>query len=302
MMKDTSSKAIALINSVTHWWAIPSLLLVVVMLLIPGVTKAAEPGSAAGIYPTRVVIPKNQKSGAITLTNTASVEVSYRMTLIEMGLDSHGRFRQLAVNELPVRHKSSKLIVRFSPRQVRLRPGQSQVVRVIVRRGAIATPGEYRSHLVLQALPVLSERLNENIGSDSVVVNASSGVNVGVSIPIIVRHGDTNAIVTTNSVTLNQDSSGAIKSVSLAMGLRGDRSAYGDFSVYLVNGKKEKQVGVLKSWALYYPYPAETVRIPINVQAGEVTPDSKIRVIFSNRSIDSAVTNWVDETLVPVVR
>lgn len=258
--------------------------------------------AAAGISPTRIVVPSNQKSASITLTNTSSIEIAYRMTLVEMGLDAAGNFGVLEENQIPDAQRSAKSVIRFSPRQVRLKPGASQVVRAIVRRSAIRTPGEYRSHLRLQALPVLSDGiLQDSAAGDPVLVQSSAKIEVGVTIPVIVRQGPSAAEVKLEEVKLDFDKSGNASAANLLLGLKGNRSAYGDISVSLVNNGSEKHLGRLRAFALYYPYPQEWVNVELlnPVTRAEVGPNSRIRVRFENRSVDSTQQNWLDDSVRP---
>lgn len=258
--------------------------------------------SGAGINPTRIVVTDGARSGSITLTNTSNSELSYRMSLVEMGLDAEGVFRKLSKEELPTYNNSAKELIRFSPRQVRLKPGQSQVVRAIVRRGKIKRAGEYRSHLRLQALPILTQSLEDTLNGSTVLVQASTGINVGVTIPVIIRHGSTDAQVTVKEATLSENTTGAITSASLLMGLSGNRSSYGDFSLYLVNNNREKLVGRMKGFALYHPYPEETIRIPFysGLKRSDFTDGSRLRVVFENKAIDSDKSTWTDQIVTPI--
>jgi len=292
----------SLVKSVLNMVDIRSTIYLLFLISISHVASAQN-GSGAGVYPTRIVIPSGERSGSVTLTNSSSVEVAYRMTMVEMGLNSEGRFAELSAEELPENHSSATSIVRFSPRQVRLKPGQSQVVRAIVMRGRMKQAGEYRSHLKLQALPVLSDNLEKNL-RDPVLVNAAAGINVGVSIPVIVRKGVTDAQASVQQVTLNTDNtSGKVRSVSMLMGLTGNRSAFGDFTVYLSNGKKEIKIARMKNWALYYPYSQETVSIPVSAElvSTDINANTKVRVYFSNKAIDSSKKYWADQVLTPVI-
>lgn len=275
--------------------------LAIVLILITGISTkviADEPTggvSTASISPTRIVVPAGQKSGSITLTNNSNVEVAYRFSLIEMGLDKSGQFRQLETHEMHADQKSAKTIVRFSPRQVRLKPGASQTVRAIVRRSSLAV-GEYRSHLKLQALPVLTgSGIRESQSGDIALVNSSAGLDVGLTIPVIVRHRETEANVTLKKLKLNRSTGSA--SASVLLGLQGNRTAFGDFSVSLVNGKKEQIIGKLRGFALFYPYPEEWVNIPLGYldSVDQLKPNSRIRVTFKNRANDSDVEYWLDD-------
>jgi len=258
--------------------------------------------SGSSLSPTRVVIPAGEKSASVTLKNNSSVEMSYRMGFVEMGLDNQGRFRLLEKHELHPKQRSAKPIVRFSPRQVRLKPGASQVVRAIVRRAGLK-PGEYRSHMTVRALPVLSG-IDLTGERNAVLIESSSSTGVGVSIPVIVRHQDTSASVKLSGSSVLFNKFGKNGKIQLALDLHGNRSAYGDFVVSLVNGNKERIIGELKSFALFYPYPNEnvTIRMREDVKRTDFSEQSKLRIKFENRAIDDDTGYWVDELSRPAIQ
>jgi len=89
--------------------------------------------------------------------------------------------------------------------------------------------------------------------------------------------------------------------VQLDLGLQGNRSAYGDFRVYLVNGRRERLIAQLKSFALYFPYSSETVRIATTrvFSRSDFSESSRLRVKFYNKSPDSEKVLWLDDSIVP---
>lgn len=75
----------------------------------------------------------------------------------------------------------------FTPRQVTLRPGEKQTIRVGVRRPADLPDGEYKSHLKFSTLPQTTpdaRKLKEN------EVSFKAEIRYSHSIPIIYRVGD----------------------------------------------------------------------------------------------------------------
>ena len=271
-------------------------------------TVKASQFSALGVSPTRIVIGAQQKSDSITITNNSKTEVTYRMKLLEMGRDSQGRFRRLSNNELPTSHQSAVKLIKFSPRQVQLKPGQSQVIRVIARRPRNLAPGEYRSHLQIAALPIISDQsLADLIDRDrqAVLVQAKSGTNVGISMPVILRHGQTNANVRLKTVHLNADKKGKIVNATVDLGLDGNQSTYGHIKLQLEYNGKWQDIGQIRGFALYHPYPGDRVRVPVNspISARQLTSDSKVRVVFENPAATSdSESVWLDGTVVPQIR
>ena len=276
-----------------------------VSLILATFSLPVTPGtSAARINPTRIVVPANQKSGSITLTNTANVEATYRMTMVEVGLDGNGTLRRLDDDELHPLHRSAMPVVRFSPKQVRLKPGESQVIRAIVRRAGMSA-GEYRSHLTLQALPVLNTiQLAQHNGDSPVWEDPSAGFNIGVVVPVIIRHQNTQADVKLNSVTFSSGGNYMLDRVRLSLELDGNRSTYGDIIVSMIQGRKETTIGKLNGFALYYPYTTQDITIPVSsdISKESISSETKIRVQFRSRVVDANQEFWLDEMVTPTVQ
>lgn len=285
------------------------LLLKVLSTLLIGVllqTQALARNSGFGIEPTRVVISANEKSGSIKLNNTSNKPVAYRMNLVEMGLDDKGAFRRLLDSELPAGHRSAKPVIRFSPRQVRLNPGEKQVVRVIVRRKPGMEEGEYRSHLMIQALPILSEKTLEQMGKseeDIALVSASAGTSVGFTIPVIVRHGKTDASVELKDFQVLARPDNSLAAAQITLGLKGNRSALGPIALSIPNGNKWREIGSIKGYALFSPYPQESLQIRLHndISASDVT-GKQVRIVFSNSENSAGEpATWLDTSASPTV-
>ena len=80
--------------------------------------------------------------------------------------------------------KDARGFVRFSPRRVKLGPGEHQTVRVVVRKPADLAPGEYTARLLIQAIPPVRKKSGNS--SDQIQVNLD--IVYGISIPVIIKH------------------------------------------------------------------------------------------------------------------
>lgn len=130
------------------------------------------------ISPTRVLFKENSRTSDIVLINSGDQPRSYRIDWEDYVALSQGGYRSLTIEE-KANYTGLSRLVRVSPKQVTLAPGQRQSVRLLIRNGSNLPTGEYRSHLVLTALP------NKNPGK--------SGINIDVlfsySMPVIFRSG-----------------------------------------------------------------------------------------------------------------
>ena len=80
--------------------------------------------------------------------------------------------------------------VRFSPRRTTLAPGETQTVRIFVRKPPDLPAGEYTARLLVQAIPP-SPKSGNTTGKDP---NSVEGMSVnldvvyGVTIPLHIKH------------------------------------------------------------------------------------------------------------------
>lgn len=223
------------------------------LLMISVQTKSFAAGTLV-ITPTRIIFDERTRSAKVTLLNTGTEAASYRASFVRRDMKEDGGFLDV---EADVKGFYSDEMIRYSPRQVTLPPGQSQVVRLMLRKPRDLPAAEYRSHMLFQALPEpknndIDQADNEN--PDAIVIEITPLL--GITIPIIVRHGDLNAKVTLTDPQFIPANKEKIKpSLRLNILRDGNRSVYGDFKVtYIPEGQQNglvvaqaKGVGVYTS-------------------------------------------------------
>jgi P pilus assembly chaperone PapD len=265
----------------------------VALLLLPQVALAD-----LMLAPTRVVFEKNQRTTQVDLINNGSAPATYRISLVNRRMSADGEM-QAVDTPLPGELFASSM-VQFSPRQVTLQPGTSQVVRVMLRKPAELAPGEYRSHLQFQRMP-------EANGATSVETKASEpggiGITitalVGASIPVIVRHDATSASVTMSHLEL-QSAGGAGAPPTLAQQLErsGNRSVYGDVaSSFAPQGGGEQVIARAAGVAVYTPNPLRRAKLPLQPPKGVALARGTLRVTYRERP-EAGGALLADSTLV----
>ena len=202
--------------------------------------------------PQRIVIQDRQRTARLTLTNSGSKTASYRIEMVDILYQDNGRVRE--AKKLPKNYPTARSILRFSPRQVRLRPGESQTVRLLVRHTRGLADGEYRVHAKLRKLPDVSkiETPTRNDGK----ISGTVGVNQSVAIAVIVRRGKTHAEGYIQSMEL-QTKKGSPTTLDLRLGRTGNRSLYTDLVLRNAKGKLIQQVKgiaipVPNAWRRYF--------------------------------------------------
>ncbi|MDH3325309.1 MAG: fimbria/pilus periplasmic chaperone [Gammaproteobacteria bacterium] len=202
------------------------------------------------ISPHRVVFEDRDRSASVSLMNTQGKTTTYRLHWVQQKQTSNGKYSDLPSDSNEVPNASSML--RFSPRQVTLAPGEKQTVRISLRRKKGLTEPEYRSHLLFEALPKQDETTKPGGGS-----RIKLNLLLGFSIPVIVRQGKLNAQASISNVTLmktqEKNKGKNYYGARITLQRTGLHSAYGTIKVMWRNRSKNQfeQIGILNNVALY---------------------------------------------------
>lgn len=127
-------------------------------------------GKGLLVAPVKLDFEGRIRSGTFKIMNRDPVNVDYRISFAPLIEKDKG--------------KDAKDWVRFSPRRIKLGPGEHQTVRVVVRKPADLAPGEYTARLLIQAIPP-ARRTGEG-PSDQIQINLD--IVYGISIPVNIKH------------------------------------------------------------------------------------------------------------------
>jgi hypothetical protein len=234
------------------------------------------------LHPTRLVFDKNQRAAQVELINNSTESATYRISLVNRRMSETGQFSAIAT-ALPGEQFADAML-RYSPRQVTLAPGTTQTVRVMLRKPAELGAGEYRSHLHFEKLPNAEGSTSIESGKpDERQIGVVLNVLVGVSIPVIVRHGETGAAVTIGGLAL-QDAAGARPQLALELGRNGTASVYGDLAVtFTPRGGAPSEVSAAGGVAVYPPNPLRRAVLPLALPKGVKLADGELRVSYRER-------------------
>ncbi len=255
---------------------------------------AVAPGARAqgvgdlGVSPTRIVLEGRSRTAQVSLLNKGSDTVTYRISVVNMRMTEDGKFER--IEEPDAGQQFAQQYLRFAPRQVVLEPGAAQTVRILLRKPKGLPTGEYRSHLYFSAVP------KPNAGRNVELVNRGEGIRIsltvipGVTIPVIVRHGDLNASASLSSLTLVRptDANGKTPHASIRIGRTGDQSLFGDVTVTYRNGTGGTEYVLAKAnkLAVYTPNASRHVLLPLRVPQGVTLAGGRLRVEYRARSED----------------
>jgi P pilus assembly chaperone PapD len=248
-------------------------------LILPKLAYAAPQLIVA---PTRIIIEGRTRTASVNLINRGDETGTFRIKFERKRMTETGRV--VPMEKPAAGEVFADQMIRYAPRQVTLAPGQSQVVRLMVRKPANLADGEYRSHLLFQGVP---PDAGKSIQSQTAPGNNKLSIEIipvlGVSIPVIVRHGKTSASVTIDNLQLeNRSRDGKKANLVLRANRNGNQSVYGDFTVYFTpkRGGKKLMVSQVSGAAIYTPNNVRIVTLPLQAPNGVKLDAGTIEVVY----------------------
>jgi P pilus assembly chaperone PapD len=244
------------------------------------------------LYPTRVEMEKNQRAAQVELINRGQTPESYRISVVNRRMTETGQIVPADIAE--PNERFAKHMLRYSPRQVTLKAGESQTVRISLRKPAGLVNGEYRSHLQFDRLPDVegSSDIEQTAQSEPGQIAIRLTALVGASIPVIVRHGNTSANVTLDTLAI--ESSAKVEGqpdgpprLVFHMNRSGNRSVYGNLqATYTATGGQPIEVGKVNGVAVYVPNAVRTAKLPLRLPEGTALQHGLIQLTFAQRAED----------------
>jgi hypothetical protein len=257
------------------------------LLLAAGIFPMQPAYADLMINPTRIVFEKNRRSAQIDLINDGATSATYRLVLVNRRMTEAGEFNAIDTAG-PGEQFADEMLV-YSPRQITLAPGAQQLVRVALRKPEELLAGEYRSHLFFEKVAETTAENNiETIGrSPAGEVGVSLTALIGVSIPVIVRQGDTSATVAIDRLALDPAVAGQPPLLTLRLNRSGSRSVYGDLTVsFKPQGGAEQVIGKAGGVAVYAPNPLRRAKLSLQVPAGMALSRGTLSVSYQERPED----------------
>lgn len=153
--------------------------LILSLIFIPSLAMAR-----VDLLPHLLVIEGRQRSADLTVLNLGNEVNRFEVKFINYRQNENGTYTIL---EQPLHEDfDPQKIVRMSPQEFVLDPKGKQKIRIAVRKPADLPEGEYRFHVI--ATGYAFDREVPQDFSERVGVGLT--VNVGIAIPVIVRHGE----------------------------------------------------------------------------------------------------------------
>ncbi len=262
IMRNNVTLLLILKRSVRFQWVIWTALIAVFW--------SATSQASLMITPMRVVMDEKHRTAEVTLLNTTDSTKVYRILWQELAQTALGGYVEL-MGEGENEYQAGNMI-QYSPRQVTIKPGKYQRIKLRLRMKGNMPDGEYRSHLMMKVTDtgIDPETLDVEIGSAHMYLIPK----MSFSIPVIVRKGKNDSSTEITSVDLNTQNIEKSK-MNVEISHKGVFSSFGNLFVYMKanSGSPVEKIGEAHSVALFRETQQRMVTIPLrvsNVPAGAV--------------------------------
>jgi hypothetical protein len=231
-------------------------------LLILGL--AALPSRAeVTVAPTIVMFDGQTGTKAITVKNTGTKQQIYRVSLVNFRMAPDGSMSPVAA---PAENEHfATALVRFTPHELTLAPGASDVVRLQVTN---PPAGEYRTHVVVQQVPDV-DALEAPPFAPGDGFSMDVRAVFGIAVPLIIRTGEPRAALSFGEARIASMPDGT-PAVALRVERSGDRSVRGALSLR----RDGKEIGFYDGITIYAPMPYRDMLLPVDAKQIAALRDS----------------------------
>lgn len=258
------------VTSASPRWLAARRLVLVLGALLPLSLAPAPCRADVTVSPTLVLFDGETGTKAIKVTNNGAKEQVYRVSLVNFRMAPDGRM-SVATTPAENEHFVPPGMVRYTPRELVLAPGGSEVVRLQIMH---TRPGEYRTHVTVQQVPDVDalqappfER-REGVSMDLQAV-------FGVAVPLIIRQGNPSVAVSFGDAHLTALPDGA-PAIALRIERSGERSVRGALSL----SRNGKQIAAIDGLAIYAPTPYRDVVLRLAAADAARLHDGRLEASF----------------------
>jgi fimbrial chaperone protein len=215
------------------------------------------------ISPTRVLMDDDNRSATLTLRNPSNGARTYRLRWQDKRAIAGGGYSMITEGE---EWPSAKGMVRHSPRQITVGPGENQTVRFSWRPPAELPAGEYRSHLLLEVIPDISEPTST---LESGIPDKGIGIQVHMqmsfSIPVVVRHNTQAPKVSIGDVKVIPAKEGKDARLAITFNRAGNASSYGRVVVEMQRDADNpvELIGEYRELSIFHELDSREITVPL---------------------------------------
>lgn len=238
------------------------------------------------VTPTAVLFDGRTRTQEIWLRNTGKDSALYRLSLLHLRMTEQG-----SLEEVPTFPASAAAMLRFSPRQITIGPGESQLVRVQLRRPENLPDGDYHVHLLFRAVPP-EEEVTKPATEELKSVQVQFIAIPGVSIPIIVRQGASKLNLVLENAQITGDENRMFQVTLIQNGKFGLR---GTLRLLAAKHGSKTETEIASAKVFHYgDLPRQTLQMPI--PATDLKQDLKYQAVLQDENNTQVASIEINNT------
>ena len=239
------------------------------------------------LYPKRIVFEGSKKSQTLNLANTGKDTVRYLISVMQGRMTVDGGFENISQPDSG--QQFANKFFRFFPRSVVLAPNEAQAIKIQLINTNDLAPGEYRSHIYFRAEPDKKPLGEVESNKDSASISVNLVAVFGISIPVIIRIGESTTRVRLSDASFNLKND-SIPTLKVTFNRTGNMSVYGDISVEHISLQgKVTAIGIAKGMALYTPNPVRNFTLLLDKNAGVDYHTGRLHIIYTTQPDAKAI-------------
>lgn len=239
------------------------------------------------ITPGRVVFEGNKRKEVLNLVNTGKDSATYSVSFVQKTMKEDGSF--VNITEVEPGQQFADSYLRIFPRQVTLAPNEGQSIVMQYRRKAEMLAGEYRSHLYFRSEKDYSVLGDKSAAKDSKSLSVQLIPIYGMSIPVIIRTGETDVTATFSNLKL-QTLDDKSQALNFTINRKGNISLYGDIVVEFIPLKGSSyDIANLNGVGVYTSIDKRNFSLRLDNTAGKPLGKGTFKVTYNSNGDSKAV-------------
>ncbi len=231
------------------------------------------------LYPKRIVFEGSKRTQELNLANSGKDTARYILSVVQIRMKEDGTFESI-IEPDSGQYFADKYF-RIFPRNVVLPPNEAQTVKLQLFNTGDLPPGEYRSHLYVRAEEEKKPLGEEYPVSDSGSISVKLIAVFGISIPVIIRSGETTSSINISDISFNQ-ARDTVPVLKFTCNRVGNMSVYGDISINHISTEgKITRVGLANGLAIYTPTSKRNFNLALNQLPGVDFHKGSLQIVYS---------------------
>jgi len=189
---------------------------------------------AVSLTSHRIYLDKNLRTESFVIFNREIQTQDCRLSLIDFPFDKASNMGEKITDNIP--KSSAANLVRFSPKNFKIKGGSSQTVRFSLRRKPNTPVSEYHSYLSINCGKNMDDPSNRGM--------ISLSPRLVHNVPVIARTGELAATIHFSDIRIDEKGKLAFK-----LNRSGNRSVYG--AIEIINKHNDKVINYLQGVSLY---------------------------------------------------